>query len=476
MAALARRTSGEARLQWLLAAVSAAGALGLSLYLACRSYQVDIDVYRMGGQHVLSRDLYSLRFGNSGLVFTYTPFAALVFAVLTLNLGIWALQDVWAVVNVVALAALIYLSMRIVVPRLQPKQAARWALLLLLPALALNPVFTTVGLGQINLVLCFLITWDLATHRRIGGRTLPLGIATGIAAAVKLTPLIFVPYLIITRRTRGARNAVITFLACQLIAFLVSPHNSWTYWTKDVLDSKRAGALLYTSDQNLSSVLQRLHHGSVSAFVLVPALVAIGVAGLALAAWAHRRSSPVLGLLVCATTGLIISPITWVHHMVWVVPAIIWLAAGTDRPRRGPLFAGLTAALFIAAPIWWVPTSWNARYSPELHQNHWQLLAGNSFLFAMLAFLAGVTVMLARRSRVSSRAVAAQALAGHPDARRERSPVAGRRNGVETLAVEDPGLPGPPLAIGATEAERSTVDLEPVACEDSPELAGQLRR
>ncbi len=201
MAALARRTSGETRLQWLPAAVSVAGALGLSLYLAFRRYQVDIDVYRMGGQHVLSRDLYSLRFGNSGLVFTYTPFAALVFAVLTLNLGIWALQDVWAVLNVVALAALIYLSMRIVVPRLQPKHAARWALLLLLPALALNPVFTTVGLGQINLVLCFLITWDLATHRRIGGRTLPLGIATGIAAAVKLTPLIFVPYLIITRRT-----------------------------------------------------------------------------------------------------------------------------------------------------------------------------------------------------------------------------------------------------------------------------------
>ena len=212
------------------------------------------------------------------------------------------------------------------------------------------------------------------------------------------------PYLIITRRGRGALNALITFIVCQVIAFLVTPGDSWAYWTKDVLDSKRAGALLYSSDQNLSSVLERLHHGPVSALVLVPALVVIGVGGLALAAWAHRRSSVVLGLLVCATTGLIISPITWVHHMVWVVPVIVWLAVGADRPRRGPLLAGATAVLFIAAPIWWVPTSWKVTNNPpELHQNFWQLLLGNSFLLAMLAFLAGVAVMLVRRSGNSHR-------------------------------------------------------------------------
>ena len=157
------------------------------------------------------------------MLFTYTPFAALLFALLGLNLGIWSLQCVWAVTNVVALAALIYLSIRIVVPRLQRKQVVRWALLLLLPALALNPVFTTVGLGQINLVLCLLITWDLGTDRRIGSRTVPLGIATGLAAAVKLTPLIFVPYLICTRRGRGALNAGGHVSRLPTVAFLVTP-------------------------------------------------------------------------------------------------------------------------------------------------------------------------------------------------------------------------------------------------------------
>lgn len=398
---VSKRSSREVLCQWLPAALSAAAALGLSLYLALRNYQVDIDVYRMGGQHILSPDLYSTKFGNSGLLFTYTPFAALLFALLTFNLGIWSLQCAWAVINVVTLGALLYLSIRIVVPRLGRMQMLRWALLLSFPALALNPVLNTVGLGQINLVLCLLITWDLATDRKIGGRTLPGGVATGLAAAVKLTPLIFVPYLIITRRAREARSAVLTFIACESIAFIVSPHDSWIYWAHDALDTKRAGALLYSSDQNLSSVLQRIHHGSVSAFVTVPVLLVIGVGGLALAAWAHRRSSVMLGVLVCAMTGLVISPITWVHHMVWVVPAIVWLAVGADRPRRGPVLAGTAAVLFVVAPIWWVPTSWEVTKIPsELHQNHWQLLAGNSFFFAMLVFLAGVAVMLIGRNGV----------------------------------------------------------------------------
>ena len=473
-AAMAPRTSGTVLRHWSPAALSAAGALGLSLYLAFRNYQVDIDVYRMGGQHVLS-NLYSVRFGHSGLLFTYTPFAALLFAVFGLNLGVWPLQGVWAVANIVALAALLYLSIKIVVPRLQRTELVRWALLLLFPALALNPVFTTIGLGQINLILCLLITWDLATDRRIGSRTVPLGVVTGIAAAIKLTPLIFVPYLIITRRSRGAFYAVITFVACEAIAFLITPGNSWTYWTKDVLNSKRAGALLYTSDQNLSSVLQRLHHGPVSAVVLVPTLVAIGVGGLALAAWAHRRSSVVLGLLVSATTGLIISPITWVHHLVWVVPVIIWLAAGADRPRRGLLLAGITAVLFVVAPIWWVPTSWNVtKEAPELHQNHWQLLAGNSFLYAMLAFLVGVAVMLVGRSKVARGGPSSPAPLVHEP--RGRLPAARARGRAETRVEGGVGHRGAPVTIGAADVDRATEDLELVGSERSAEPAGRIRR
>jgi alpha-1,2-mannosyltransferase len=470
--AFVQRAPGTALRHWIPAALSAAGALGLSLYLALRNYQVDIDVYRMGSQHVLSSDLYSVQFGNSHLLFTYPPFAALVFALCGLHLGLWALQVMWGITNVVALAALIYLPIRMVVPALDHKEASRRALLLLLPVLALNPVFTAVGLGQIDLVLCLLVLWDLATERRIGSRTMPLGVATGLAAAIKLTPLIFVAYLIITRRARGARNAVITFVACEAIAFLVTPNASWSYWTKYVLDSKRAGALLYSSDQNLSSALQRLHHGPVSAFVVVPLLAAIGVGGLSLAAWAHRRSSTVLGVLVCAATGLVISPITWVHHMVWVVPLIVWLAAGADRPRRGPLLAGFTAVLFVAAPIWWVPTSWKVTNNPpELHQNGWEFFAGSSFLLAMLAFLAGVAVLLGRRSGVLLRGGSPPALPAHEV---RESVLTVRPGGRSEVRLEgDAVYHGPPTIDGATDADVME-DRELVGFESSAGRAGQI--
>lgn len=398
IAALRIRGPRQSALKWTAAALSAAAALGLALYMALRSYQVDIDVYRMGGRHVFLPDLYSVHFG--GLFFTYTPFAALLFALPALNLAISSLQRLWAVTNIVALAGLIYMSIRVVLPSLDRRRVVRWSLILLLPALVLNPVFVTVGLGQINLILCLLVIWDLVGGRKIGPYTIPLGVTTGVTAAIKLTPLIFVPYLLITRRVRGAVNAAVTFAVCEALAYLVSPQASWTYWSKDVLNSKRAGALLYTSDQNLTSALERFHHGPVPATILWPAMAVIGVAGLALAAWAHRRSSPILGLLVCATTGLVISPITWVHHLVWVVPAIIWMTVGRDRPRHGRVLAAVTALLFVISPIWWVPTSWRVTTdAPELHQNHWQLIAGNSFFFAMLIFLAGVAIMLFRRRR-----------------------------------------------------------------------------
>ena len=168
-----------------------------------------------------------------------------------------------------------------------------------------------------------------------------------------------------------------------------------------------------------------------------------------------------LGLLVCATTGLIISPITWVHHMVWVVPVIVWLAVGVDRPRQGPLLAGATAVLFIAAPIWWVPTSWKVTNNPpELHQNSWQLLLGNSFLLAMLAFLAGVAVMLVRRSGNSHRGLSPPAvLAPEP-----REPPRVARDGSRAAAhLEEPlGHPGPLVTVGAPVVDPATEALESV--------------
>ena len=273
------------------------------------------------------------------------------------------------------------------------KAALRLGLLLSLPALLLNPVAITVDFGQVNLLVTLLVMWDLLSQRRIGSWQAPLGVATGLAAAVKLTPILFVPYLILTRRTRGAVTSVVTFVVCELVTFLLSPTSSRAYWTHALFKPGRAGNLSYVGDQNLVAAVERLHHGLVSNLALLPVLATVAAGGLWLAALAHRRSSPMLGLLICATTGLLVSPISWVHHLVWVIPAILWLGLAKDRPRFGVPLAIGTAVLFWIAPIWWVPYV----SASDLHLNTWQLVAGNSFFFAVVLFVVGAVVLLTRR-------------------------------------------------------------------------------
>ncbi len=380
---------------WGPALISVALALAYCLYIALRTYEVDLGVYlRLGGRYVFTSHLYSLHLPNTSLPFTYPPFAAVLFAPWQRTFSsVGLVQAVWTLCNVAALVGVLVLSVRLVKPSLDRVATWRLALALTLPALFLNPVLITIGFGQVNLFVTLLVMWDLLGERRVGKRQMPLGVATGLAAAVKLTPLLFVPYLVLTRRWRGALTCVVTFGLCELMTFVVSPASSKAYWTKAVFKPSRAGDLSIVDNQNLWGVLDRFTHGVLPDAVMLPLLVATAAVGLVLAARAHRRSSPLLGVLICAATCLLVSPISWVHHLVWVVPAILWLAFAPDRPRCGPVLAGATALLFWGAPVWWVPY----KDTSDLHLNLLQLVAGNSFFYAMLLFLVGAAFLVLRR-------------------------------------------------------------------------------
>jgi alpha-1,2-mannosyltransferase len=396
-----RRVSGLRRLGgWGPALVSFALAVAYGLYIALRTYEVDLGVYlRLGGKYVFTSHLYSFVLPNTSLPFTYPPFAALLFAPWQRTFtSVGLVQAVWTMGNLAALIGVLVLSVRLVKPSVDRVATWRLALALSLPAVLLNPVLITIGFGQVNLFVTFLVMWDLLSDRRIGKRQMPLGVATGLAAAVKLTPLLFVPYLVITRRWRGALTCLLTFGACELVSFAVSPTSSRAYWTKAIFQPGRAGDLTIVDNQNLWGVLDRFTHGLLPDAVMLPLLLLTAAAGLWLAAQAHRRSSPLLGVLICAVTCLVVSPISWVHHMVWVVPAILWLALAPDRPRWGRPLAAATAVLFWSAPVWWVPY----KNTSDLHLDPLQLLAGNSFFFAMLLFLAGATVLVIRRGALQA--------------------------------------------------------------------------
>ncbi len=229
----------------------------------------------------------------------------------------------------------------------------------------------------------------------MGTRRLPRGVLVGITAAVKLIPLVFVPYLFVTRQVRSAWTALAGFAGATLVAAAVDPSLTWSYFTRYATDAQRVGGVFYISNQSLRGAVDRLDHRVVPTVVVTAAGAVVLVAGIALARWAHRDSSPFLGILVCATTGMVVSPITWEHHLVWVVPILLWLACAPDRPAGGPVWAAAAAAVLVWAPLLHVPSGG----VNELHEHGWQLLAGNSFFALLAAFLVGVAVLLAVRRR-----------------------------------------------------------------------------
>jgi alpha-1,2-mannosyltransferase len=379
-----------------LAILSTGAALAVAV-LDGIGHPVDFDIYRMGAADVLGSHLYDARLAHSlmggarGMHFTYPPFAAFLFEPFTW-LSVTTAQVIWSILNVLALAALAAITIRAVRPDLSAKWAWTAAAIALLPLLRLDPDALTVAYGQINFFVVLLVVLDLTTTLRRGRLVLPRGVLLGIAAAVKLTPLIFIPYLFLTRQFKAGITALATFLACGFAAFAIAPHSSWSYWSAEIFDTKRDGNLLYVSDQNLHSALQRLLGGSVPVAALGLLTVLFAIGGLAVATWAYRASSPMLGVLVCAVTGLIISPVSWAHHYVWIVPVLAWLILGRDRPGGGVWWALAAAILFWAAPIWWVHDLQSGYGGPLT------ILEGNAFFLAVVSFLILASILLWRRN------------------------------------------------------------------------------
>ena len=377
---------------WGLGAVSVAITMGRALDSGLTTHQVDFGVYLMGAKHVFTGHLYTSYLASPKEPFTYPPISALLFIPFTAVSRVTA-QAIWAALSTLLLIGLLYCSLRAVRPGWRRADLVQWSLLLTLPAMALNPVDMTFGLGQINILVALLVLADLAILPGLKSQPIPRGIMTGLAGALKLTPLIFVPFLFATKQVRAGCMALITFSLCGIVLLIVVPSESWSYWTRYVFDAHRVGGVVYISNQSLRSTIYRFSHGHVPEGLLILLVLSLGTVGLSTAIWAYRKSSPLLGILLCAVTGLLVSPITWAHHLVWVVPIILWLALADDRPAFGRVWAALVTAWFWYGAIWRIPHG----SGTELHNTLAQMLVGNSYTLAMLLFLGGMVLMLALR-------------------------------------------------------------------------------
>ncbi|GAA5050451.1 glycosyltransferase 87 family protein [Nocardia callitridis] len=364
---------------------------------------IDLQVYRLGVDALRhGADMYGQlpkTTIGAGLPFIYPPFAALALGPFAL-LPFAVAAPAFFVCSVVALGITLYLVARRIWPGEQQRKLALLATLCATPlGLMLEPVHATLGFGQVNLLLMMLVAADCLTEKPRWRR----GVLIGIAAAIKLTPAAFVLYFLVRKDYRSAITAAITGAIATGLSFAILPKESVKYWFGGLGNvSGLSGSAFYTN-QSIQGVLSRLR---VPEPVFTGLWLLLGALVLALVVTAMRQVAafPALALSINAVFTLLLSPISWSHHWVWIAPGLFALVGLVLRlPRRGIgwyLTIAVVAAVFVTGPHNWLPhgDDLEARWAP------WEHVVGDTYVWFSVLLVAGLVYYYRRRANADARA------------------------------------------------------------------------
>ena len=317
-------------------------------------YPVDWAVYRYGsaaawrGVDLYASNLHGPNIADEGLPFTYTPFGALVLWPTNLGsqqVGFWA----WSIVSMLALLAVIAM----VVPS---QLRHRWIVVFGVASVACATimVYAHFFFGQINILLMLLVIADLARRDDTAfGRRVPRGLLIGLAAAIKLTPGLFIVYLAVARQWRMFWWSVAGCFGAFALAFVVRPNLTIAFVTHGVwhlADKVALGTKFATSGNNsIQGGLAAVGDWTRPLALVLTAVAAI--VGLLLARRAATHSGLLAGGLIIGMTATLISPISWVHHWVYLVPAAVFIWFHRGWWARAVVIVGILLTVFATPEV-----------------------------------------------------------------------------------------------------------------------------
>lgn len=395
-AAAGRLSERILRLAPLLLAASVAARLAWTYLVPNGANFVDLHVY-LGGAAALNHPgtLYSYVYADQTpdfpLPFTYPPFAALVFYPLS-RLPFGLVAFCWQLGIIAALYGVVRLSQRLLgVPAgEQHRQAMAWTAL----AIWTEPLRSTFDYGQVNVILVLAVLAAVYSSRWWIS-----GLLVGLAAGVKLTPAVSGLYFLGMRRWRTAAFSAVVFTGTVAVSIAVIGQQARYYFTDLLGDAGRVGPIGTSFNQSWRGGISRLLGHDAGYGPLVLAGIAV-TAVLAVLAWRGLAGERLGSLLVVQLFGLLLSPISWTHHWVWLVLLAIWLLSGPWSQRRGARALGLGwLALAIVGVPWLLsfaqPTIW------QIGRPWYLAWAGLVYIVAVLATLGWIaaTGRTARRSR-----------------------------------------------------------------------------
>jgi alpha-1,2-mannosyltransferase len=401
--AAARITRG-----WLAtgaAALAVVAALTV-LYSAYIPLMNDFEVYFYGGSRVLEtgetgvNELYAPR---DGLPFTYPPFAALLFAALaTLGLSMGSLVFITTALLGAAVVSA-WLARHYFGLGRWRDAFADWRFRAVTLAgtaaiLLLGPWRDTFDFGQINIILMGLVLADFALHgkSRAGELRWPAGLLIGIAAGIKLTPLAFGLYFLVRRDFKALGWMAAGFFGSIAAAWALLPTASGTFWTKILPDTGRIGGPAYVDNLSVKGLLLHLglpDSGLTSMVWLALALALAAVAALVIK-WAVEADENFVAVSATAVLMLLISPVSWSHHWVWMAVALPCMAFAMHRvPSRdgkmrlaGWIIVAFSAVAFYLTPKYLAVMAGAQEWGKD-PQTQWQLIVASLGVVCGMAML-----------------------------------------------------------------------------------------
>jgi alpha-1,2-mannosyltransferase len=354
--------------------------------------QVDLMVYRFAAERLMAGlDLYStgLTGKHDELLFIYPPFATICAVPLAL-LDSTSVQWLWLLGMV---APLTYAVVRMLKSMGMRAGGALFSVAALLIGLIawLEPMRLTAELGQINIVLLVLVVGDLLAT----GQSKWSGVGIGLAAGLKLTPALFIVYLLVTRRIRAALVATATFVGTVGLGFAVAPSDSVSYWLHGRFDDVNRISHDPLANTSLGGLVLRLHGSPTAATV---AGVVVAAVAVVIAAMAYRRGQAVLAVAVVGLASAAASPFSWSHHWVWFAPLVVHLGyrayvAGSTTAAAGMWLACAVLGGWIVATTGDTPEAGILSLRPG---GIWTELLPGAYVFVFLVVLVGTVVWLWR--------------------------------------------------------------------------------
>jgi alpha-1,2-mannosyltransferase len=397
-------------------------AVAITVVVSALHGFLDLRVYRLGTKTWLHHGaLYgSMPPVTAGkiLLFTYPPQAAVLMTPLAV-VPLWLAELMVTATSLGCLGVTVWLVLSRIRPDLEPRTRIAFTTAAGVLLLLTEPVRLTLWFGQVNLVLMAAVALDCLT---VAPRW-PRGVLIGIAAVTKLFPAAFLLYFLLRKDWKAAATATVTAAAIVATGFLVFPRESRQYWFHAMTDTDRIGAPYFLGNQSIKGMVTRIvtSHTAATALWLGLALV-VGCAGAAMmrrllrfeVAAAPGATTPgagvvlarpvtlpsVTALLVNALVLLLVSPVSWTHHWVWVGPAlltaVVWVI---DHPSRNARIAiAAFTAVFLIGPGF-AP----AGADRELTWSWWQYIPGDLYVIAGVVLLGSGFVYFLRSSSAQAR-------------------------------------------------------------------------